>query len=254
MTTTARNVQKASFGMSWFWFPEAQFGCASGILRTRVGFAGGSKENPTYRSLGDHTETVLLEYDADQTSYSDLLDIFWANHDPTVMCSRQYMSAIFYHSDQQKALAEKSMAESQNKFRKQITTLILPAEEFYDAEKYENCCWSLCRVFQKNILDTLYRLSKKGIVQSTNWLSNHNFSIKLISYHQKYLLRKHEWLLNALNLTDDEELKRSHVAARINGYIGGYGDEASFELERTRLNLNEEVFDYVLEEIRSKQR
>ena len=71
---------------------------------------------------------------------SDLLDIFWANHDPTVMCSRQYMSAIFYHSDQQKALAEKSMAESQNKFRKQITTLILPAEEFYDAEKYENCC------------------------------------------------------------------------------------------------------------------
>jgi len=208
MTTTARNVQKASFGMSWFWFPEAQFGCASGILRTRVGFAGGSKENPTYQSLGDHTETVLLEYDADQTSYSDLLDMFWVNHDPTAMCSRQEMSAIFYHSDQQKALAEKSMAESQNKFRKQITTLILPAEEFYDAE----------------------------------------------NYHQKYLLRKHEWLLNALNLTDDEELKRSHVAARINGYIGGYGDEASFELERTRLNLNEEVFDYVLEEIRSKQR
>jgi len=195
MTTTEKNVQKASFGMS-------------GILRTRVGFAGGSKENPTYRSLGDHTETVLLEYDADVTSYSDLLDIFWANHDPTTMCSRQYMSAIFYHSDQQKAQAEKSMEDSQNKFRKQITTIILPAGEFYDAE----------------------------------------------NYHQKYLLRKHEWLMNALNLTDDEELKKSHVAARINGYIGGYGDEANFELERTRLNLNEDVFDYIMEEIRSKTR
>ena len=74
------------------------------------------------------------------TPLSDLLDMFWVNHDPTAMCSQQEMSAIFYHSDQQKALAEKSMAESQNKFRKQITTLILPAEKFYDAEKYENCC------------------------------------------------------------------------------------------------------------------
>ena len=48
---------------------KAQFGCAPGILRTRVGFAGGTKENPTYRSLGDHTETVLLEFDADETNY-----------------------------------------------------------------------------------------------------------------------------------------------------------------------------------------
>jgi len=209
MITSDTNLQKASFGMSWFWFPEAQFGCAPGILRTRVGFAGGTKENPTYRSLGDHTETVLLEFDADETNYSDLLDIFWANHDPTTICPRQYMSAIFYHSDQQKTLAEKSMEEAQQKkFRKKITTLILPAGVFYDAE----------------------------------------------NYHQKFLLRKHQWLLNALHLNDDEELKRSPVAARINGYVGGYGNEAAFELERPRLNINQYVYDYVLAEIRSKKR
>ena len=51
-------TKKATFGMSWFWFPEAQFGCAKGVIRTRVGYAGGSKKNPTYYSLGDHTETI----------------------------------------------------------------------------------------------------------------------------------------------------------------------------------------------------
>ena len=62
---------------------KAQFGCAQGVIRTRVGFTGGSSENPTYRSLGDHTETVEVEYDPHLTSYGNLLDIFWANHDPT---------------------------------------------------------------------------------------------------------------------------------------------------------------------------
>ena len=68
--------------------------------------------------------------------FSDLLDIFWKNHDPTSMCSRQYMSAIFYHNDQQQSMAEQSMAEAAKSYRKKITTLILPAKEFYNAEKY----------------------------------------------------------------------------------------------------------------------
>jgi len=100
-----------------------------------VGFAGGTKEAPTYRSLGDHTETVELEFDPEVTSYSDLLDMFWSNHDPTTLCSRQYMSAIFYHSDQQLALAQESLKEAQLSNRSPITTLILPAKEFYNAEK-----------------------------------------------------------------------------------------------------------------------
>ena len=66
---------------------------------------------------------------------SDLLDMFWSNHDPTTHCSRQYMSAIFYHSDQQLALAQESLKEAQLSNRSPITTLILPAKEFYNAEK-----------------------------------------------------------------------------------------------------------------------
>ena len=114
---------------------KAQFGCAPGIVRTRVGFAGGTKESPTYRSLGDHTETVELEWDPAVTSYAQLLDIFWNNHDPTSSCSRQYMSAIFYHSEEQKSEAEKSMRVAQENNRRNITTLILPAKEFYNAEQ-----------------------------------------------------------------------------------------------------------------------
>ena len=66
---------------------------------------------------------------------SDLLDMFWSNHDPTTLCSRQYMSAIFYYSDQQLALAQESLKEAQLSNRSPITTLILPAKEFYNAEK-----------------------------------------------------------------------------------------------------------------------
>ena len=90
--------------------------------------------------------------------------------------------------------------------------------------------------------------------------SKHGFNVFLFasrltcSYHQKYLLRKHDWLVSALDLQDDNKMISSSVAARINGYIGGYGDEVSFESERTLLNLNDEVYDYVLEEIRSKAR
>ena len=116
-------------------FLKAQFGCAPGIVRTRVGFAGGTKESPTYRSLGDHTETVELEWDPELTTYASLLDIFWNNHDPTSVCSRQYMSAIFYHSEEQRNEAERSMKVAQENNRKNITTLILPAKEFYNAEQ-----------------------------------------------------------------------------------------------------------------------
>merc|ERR1719400_2008234 len=77
-------TEKAWFGMSCFWFPEAQFGCASGVVATRVGFTGGTTENATYRNIGDHTEAVELEFDPSVTDFKSLLDIFWSGHDPTV--------------------------------------------------------------------------------------------------------------------------------------------------------------------------
>jgi peptide-methionine (S)-S-oxide reductase len=101
-----------------------------------VGFTGGQKKGPTYYSLGDHTETIEIHYDPEQISYSSLLSLFWLNHDPTRCASRQYMSAIFYHNDQQKQLAEKSKEEEQAKRSRKLQTRIAKAETFYNAEDY----------------------------------------------------------------------------------------------------------------------
>jgi len=120
--------------MSWFWFPEAIFGAARGVVRTKVGYAGGSKLTPNYRNMGDHTETVEVQYDPQTTNFKQLLDIFWNNHDPTSKCSRQYMSAIFFHDEDQRELAEKSKLIFNT--NAPVTTRILQADKFYDAEMY----------------------------------------------------------------------------------------------------------------------
>ncbi|XP_077982226.1 peptide methionine sulfoxide reductase-like [Glandiceps talaboti] len=77
-----------------------------------------------------------MDFDPKQTSYEALLKIFWGNHDSTACHTRQYMSAIFYHGNDQKDLAEKTLEEHQKKISKKIVTKILPAETFYDAEDY----------------------------------------------------------------------------------------------------------------------
>ncbi|ODM94460.1 Peptide methionine sulfoxide reductase [Orchesella cincta] len=166
-----------------------------------VGFSGGTSHDPTYRRLGDHTETVDIEYDPNETSYQEMLDLFWSNHNPTSNCSRQYMSAIFYHSPQQKALAEASLKaeEARRGSGSRITTKITPAKAFYDAE----------------------------------------------NYHQKYLLQKHSYVLEELDIEPGEELIRSHVAARLNGYLGGHGTRKDFDNECQDLQLPPHVESYV---------
>lgn len=107
------------------------------MVRTRVGYAGGEKENPTYRSLGDHTETLQVDYDPEVISYDDLLAVFWKNHDPTrAAWSRQYMSAVFYHDEGQKRSATESMARLAEQTGRKIHTEIAPAGTFYRAEDY----------------------------------------------------------------------------------------------------------------------
>lgn len=83
----------------------------------------------------DHTETVDIEYDPNVTSYEKLLSIFWSSHDSTSCHARQYMSAVFYHDDTQKKLAEQTKAVQQKKKMRQIVTKILPAQTFYNAEE-----------------------------------------------------------------------------------------------------------------------
>jgi hypothetical protein len=105
--TTASSVfETASFGLGWFWGIESQFGMIEGVIRTRVGYAGGEMEEPSYGKMGDHTETVQVDFDPGRITYAQLLEIFWASHRPTSRnWSRQYMNAIFYHDDEQRRLA-----------------------------------------------------------------------------------------------------------------------------------------------------
>jgi peptide-methionine (S)-S-oxide reductase len=108
-----------------------------GVIRTRVGYAGGRKKDPTYRSIGDHSETIQIDYDPARISYKDLLFVFWQSHDPTSKSwSRQYMSAIFYHTDEQRKLALETQAFEEKQRNKKIQTQILPFGEFYLAEDY----------------------------------------------------------------------------------------------------------------------
>jgi peptide-methionine (S)-S-oxide reductase len=102
-----------------------------------VGYAGGSKSNPTYRSLGNHSETIQIDYDPTQISYEELLDIFWNEHSPTSRpFSRQYASVIFTHDDEQQRLAEETKAREEAERGQALYTEIVPFTEFWLAEDY----------------------------------------------------------------------------------------------------------------------
>jgi peptide-methionine (S)-S-oxide reductase len=107
------------------------FGVVSGVLRTRVGYSGGSTPSPTYTSLGDHTESIQMDFDPDVISYEKLLDMFWKNHDCKTKRSRQYRSAILFHDEEQKLQALTSLAP-----HKGAVTSIEPYKEFFLAEMY----------------------------------------------------------------------------------------------------------------------
>ncbi|KAJ9575903.1 hypothetical protein L9F63_007215 [Diploptera punctata] len=130
------STKKAKFAIGCFWETDAIYGAQKGVIRTRVGYTGGKKIDPTYKDLGDHTETIEIEYDPSEVTYDELLDTFWKSHDPTAKQTLQYSSIIFYHDAEQKALAEKSLQEQSKKTSKPIQTKILPITTFYDAEDY----------------------------------------------------------------------------------------------------------------------
>ncbi|XP_030570994.1 peptide methionine sulfoxide reductase isoform X4 [Drosophila novamexicana] len=125
----------ATFGMGCFWGAESLYGATRGVLRTTVGYAGGSSELPT----GDHTEVLEIDYDPTVISFKELLDLFWNNHEYglTKPMKRQYASLILYHDDEQKQIAEASKLEEQERrVPEVITTNIAPKENFYAAEDY----------------------------------------------------------------------------------------------------------------------
>jgi methionine-S-sulfoxide reductase len=108
-----------------------------GVIRTRVGYTGGEKPSPTYRSLGDHTESIQIDFDPSLVSYEKLMDIFWQSHDPSDRAwSRQYRNALFYHNEDQRRAAEKSKERIEAQTGEKVRTEILPASTFYPAEDY----------------------------------------------------------------------------------------------------------------------
>lgn len=136
-TSAPAYTETATFALGCFWAPDSRFGSLDGVVRTRVGYAGGTLEDPTYHNLRDHTETIQIDYDPTQVSYEQLLEVYWDSHNPTTEpWSRQYMSIIFYHNSKQRALAMQSKQSEESSLGRRIYTEIVPFSEFYSAEDY----------------------------------------------------------------------------------------------------------------------
>jgi peptide-methionine (S)-S-oxide reductase len=138
--------QLAAFAEGCFWGSEDTFRHVEGVVATAVGYTGGRATNPSYEDvcthLTGHAETVLVEFDPKRVSYQDLLRTFWESHDPTTPNRQgpdigdQYRSAIFTFSAEQVALARKSLAQAQTRYKAKITTEIAPIGRFWKAEAY----------------------------------------------------------------------------------------------------------------------
>ncbi|HEY6172598.1 MAG TPA: peptide-methionine (S)-S-oxide reductase MsrA [Candidatus Kapabacteria bacterium] len=141
-------MEKATFAAGCFWGVEQTFREVPGVIDAASGYTGGQKDDPTYQEVctdtTGHAEAVEVIFDPEKVNYDTLLNVFWENHNPTQLNRQgpdfgsQYRSAIFCHSQTQKAQAEASKValESSGKYQTPIVTLIEPAVAFYRAEEY----------------------------------------------------------------------------------------------------------------------
>ncbi|HUA72460.1 MAG TPA: peptide-methionine (S)-S-oxide reductase MsrA [Solirubrobacteraceae bacterium] len=147
-------LERATFAAGCFWGVEASFREIEGVVRTSVGYTGGTKADPTYEQVCSgrtgHAEAVDVWFDPALVSYDQLLSAFWTIHDPTTRNRQgwdfgsQYRSAIFFHDADQERQAIASRDDRQGSLRRKIVTEIVPAPEFYDAEEYHQ------RYFEKH--------------------------------------------------------------------------------------------------------
>ena len=108
-----------------------------GVIRTRVGYAGGLTPHPDYHDMGDHTETVQVDYDPDRISYTQLLDIFWKSHSPGRRSwSQQYKNVVFFHNAHQRELAAASKGAIETETGRPVKTEVAPIRSFTMAEDY----------------------------------------------------------------------------------------------------------------------
>ena len=178
---TTANLETASFGMGCFRSPDAHFGSLAGVIRTRTGYAGGTSGHPTYRQMGDHTETIQVEFDPAQIRFEEIVREFWRSHYPNrdAYKGRQYISLIFWQSEEQKRILEKLKKEKEQQLNEPVETEIRPFDGFTEAEER----------------------------------------------HQKYYLKRYPKALEQLAelYPDASLLTQSTFAARLNGFVKGFG-------------------------------
>ncbi|PWH85521.1 peptide-methionine (S)-S-oxide reductase MsrA [Brumimicrobium oceani] len=138
--------RQATFGAGCFWCIEAIFSEVKGVIDVTPGFAGGHIKNPPYREVREgrtgHAEVIRIVYDSEKVSFSELLEVFWFSHNPTTLNRQgndvgdQYRSAVFYHDDEQKTLAEeyKKKLETSSIYEEKVVTEITPLSNFFNAE------------------------------------------------------------------------------------------------------------------------
>ncbi len=141
-------VELATFGGGCFWCVEAVFEQMKGVNDVVSGYAGGSRPNPNYKQVSTgrtgHAEVCQIEYDPEQVTYKELLEVFWKTHDPTTKNAQgpdhgpQYRSIVLYHNEEQRKLAEelKKKLDASGAYPARIVTEIKPATKFYRAEEY----------------------------------------------------------------------------------------------------------------------
>ncbi|WP_203331986.1 peptide-methionine (S)-S-oxide reductase MsrA [Planococcus beigongshangi] len=205
----AETVETATFGMGCFWGPESMFGSIPGVLRTRVGFAGGTSPKPTYRHMGDHTEAVEIDFDPAVILYEELLRTFWQNHYPNRgnYKGRQYISLIRYRGQEQRAAINKVKKEMEKGLGEAIETDIAAFEDFTLAD----------------------------------------------ARHQKYYLKRYPHTLEQLQdlLPKPEHLVDSTFAARLNGFVKGYGKLRLLKDEIAAWDIAEENKEILLTKLAS---
>lgn len=151
-------MKKATFAGGCFWCMESPFEKLDGVIKVVAGYTGGEKENPTYEEVSTgatgHSEAVEVTYDPSKITYEELLDVFWRNIDPTDKGGQfadrgsQYKTAIFYHDDEQKHLAEESKKalEKSGRFERPIATEIRKVSKLYKAEDYHQDYYKKCPI------------------------------------------------------------------------------------------------------------
>jgi peptide-methionine (S)-S-oxide reductase len=130
------STETATFALGCFWGPDARFGALDGVVRTRVGYAGGTKADPTYHDLGEHSEVFQVDYDPEQRSFESLLDLAFRSHDHTRQPSAVQYQHIVFASTAEQADVIASYLDARGLTRKEIATRVEQLQRFHLAEAY----------------------------------------------------------------------------------------------------------------------